>query len=441
MKKTLVSIAAASLLALNFTGCGSSSSSTSSETKEVKVADIASVVSAEVTSGALTATELGNGFYNFSAQPTEKMLSTGGFIDYNNNNTQDTGEPTALTLSADADKSTLNAFTTLVTESSKSEQEIADLLGLTIDELNSDTSLASLEVQKKVVLANAIVKQVQGTSSTTTTATTEVTAPVSSTDTTSSEATSTENTSTTDDAPSSVLPSIDGSSTAAVATTTETVATETAETETAATETAATETAATETADILPSIGRSLRADGEDSTTPPVLPTVGTATTTATNDTSGVLPSTETNKYDELLDQISSKINTGESIYSAVVNTTGISELSNLESATDSESVQAINTTLLTETVTDTILPPVSTPVTSPIDNETVVPVPTPTPTSPVPTPTEPVVTPTPTAPVPTPTPDNGVIDPEETLETANEGDISSEQNIGTSDEQISVGF
>ena len=55
MKKTLVSITAASLLALNFTGCGSSSSSTPSKIKEVKVADIASVVNGMVKSGELTA--------------------------------------------------------------------------------------------------------------------------------------------------------------------------------------------------------------------------------------------------------------------------------------------------------------------------------------------------------------------------------------------------
>ena len=423
MKKTLVSIAAASLLALNFTGCGSSSSSSTPETKEVKVADIASVVGAAVKSGALTASELGNGFYNFSSKPSEKMVSTNGFVDYNNNNTQDADEPNALTLSANADKSTLNAFTTLVTESSKNEQEIADLLGLSVTDLNSDTSLASLEVQKRVVLANAIVKQAQGGSSSTTVATTEVTAPVesgTSTDTTVDGTTSTESTSTTtNNAPSSVLPSIDGSSSTVAVTTTADTATTTVvatTTDTATTDTATTDTATTtvaETGDILPSISRSLRADTEDATTPPVLPTVGTATVTAsaTSDDSGVLPSTETNKYDELLAQISLKVTAGESIYMAVANATGISELANLESATDAESVQSINTTLLAVSTGNTNVIPVvdSTPVdttspdTTPVDTTPVQPTPTPTSPDVVVTPTP---TPTPTTPTPTATPD-----------------------------------
>ena len=461
MKKTLVSIAAASLLALNFTGCGSSSSSTTDETKEVKVAGIASIVDAAVESGALTAPQLGSGFYTFSTKPSEKMVSTGGFVDYSNDGIQDADEPRALTLSADADKSTLSAFTTLVTESSKSEQEIADLLGLTIDELNSDTSLASLEVQKKVVLANAIVKQAQSGSSTATTITTETTTPVTSgttTDTTveADETTSDAGNTSTTTSTGSILPSIDGSTTAtSTAASTTPVATTTATpTATVAPEATATpETTIVDTGIILPTISRSLRADAEDSTTPPVLPTVGTTAvssdTTSTSTDSGVLPSTEvsTNKYDELLAKISLRVTEGESIYSAVANATGISELANLDSATDETSVQAINTVLLTATATDgTIVLPdtgstdtvVDTPVQTPVPSN--VPTPTPVPTvTPTPTPV-PTVTPTPT-PVPTPTPDNGVIDPESTLSEAAAGDVSDIQNIGTPDEQIGVTF
>jgi hypothetical protein len=405
MKKTLVSIAAASLLALNFTGCGSSSSSTPSKIKEVKVADIASVVNAMVKSGALTASQLGNGFYKFDAKPSEKMVSTAGFIDYNNNNEKDVGEPNALTLSADADKSTLNSLTTLVTESSKSEQEIANLFGLTVAELNSDTSLSNLEVQKRVVLANAIVKQVQSGSSSVATTTASV-AVVTATATPA--ATTTPATATVTD----VLPTIGGSSTA---TTTVSSSTATVTPSATATPAATPATTVVDTSTVLPTVGRSLRADAETSTTPPVLPTVGTASSTTTSTTSSVLPSTviSVNKYDDLLSQVSAKITAGSNIYVAVASVTGNESLKNLENANDSDTVKSINTALLMASTTTTdILPtmPVATaPVTIPDYTAPVVV--TPTPTMPVitPTPTTPVVTPVP-EPTITPVPDTSNI-------------------------------
>jgi hypothetical protein len=359
-----------------------------------------------VKSGALTASQLGNGFYKFDAKPSEKMVSTAGFIDYNNNNEKDAGEPNALTLSADADKSTLNSLTTLVTESSKSEQEIANLFGLTVAELNSDTSLSNLEVQKRVVLANAIVKQVQSGSSsvaTTTASAAVVTATATPVATTTPATSMTTN----------VLPSLVSTST------TVTTATPTATATPAATATATPAATATPVATVvsaLPTLTSPRGLRGDASSTPPSLPSLTSSDiTVSTPVTDSNLPIliADTSKYDDLLSKVSAKVNSGDGIYTAVASVTGNESLKNLENASDSDVIRSINTALLTaSTTTPNALPtvPVATPVytvpvvtVTPVPTATVTPVPTAT-VTPVPTATS---TPVPTA---TPTPISGIV-------------------------------
>lgn len=361
MKKTLVSIVAASLLALNFTGCGSSTKKSDDTTppvdsgKEVKVAELGNVLGATVSVNGMSASEMASGYYKFATTPTSgKITSTGGTIDLNNNGVVDADDADAPNMSgmvnSTASEDVVTPFTTLVAESGMTASEVASILEINESDLSLDTSsITDATLKKKVILATAIV--------------------VSATDSNGRSL--------------RVLPGV--------------------ETTTEATTTEATVTPATTST--LPSVEEAAATTTEATTAE----TTATATTTeATTTTTTVAAKT----IAELLAAVKSDKATN-GLYKAVANVTGISEVADLETAEDVTSIhksvlKKVPTTPTTEP-SDNVLP---TPPPTPVETGTVttptpiptipVPTPTPTPTEPEPTPTEPEPTPTPTEPEPT---------------------------------------
>jgi len=344
LKKTLISIAAASLLTISFVGCGSSSSNSGTTVTKtsVKIAELSGVLGASVTSGSLLATENGKGNYEFSGNLGSTIVASNGYIDLNNNDVRDADEnmPTLTNIS---EANLVTPFTSLVVDSGKTKSEVADILGVSVEDLDKDTSsFTDLEMKKKVILAVSILEYYQNSQA---------------------------------NASNALLPGTGDDSTTTPVVTTEPTTTATTE-----------PTAVTTGGSLLP---------GVDNSTP--VPTTGETTSPTTSPTSMPMMSLAT-----LLELIKTET-ASSSIYTAVAKVINKSTMANLEGATEEELTTYQKEALSVEgapkpTPVPTPVPTV-TPIPTPIPTPTVTPMPTPTAT-PTPTPT-PTATPTPT---PTPT-------------------------------------